>query len=118
MEACAEGLRCLRASQWKEAIQAFDRSLRLDPRLVDAWDLRARAWGMLGQYERALKDETEALRLDPRRADSHAQRAQLLFLLHRFPEALDGCERALALRPTMVSPQAVAGIRLRCHGRG
>jgi predicted Zn-dependent protease len=42
-------------SQWNEAIQALDRSTKLNPRVLEAWQLLGRAQLAAGQREAAEK---------------------------------------------------------------
>eukprot|EP00753_Platysulcus_tardus_P000680 PLAT10638.1.p1 GENE.PLAT10638.1~~PLAT10638.1.p1 ORF type:complete len:483 (-),score=281.15 PLAT10638.1:541-1989(-) len=52
-------------AQWYEALASSGRALKLAPELLDALELRGRAYYQLGEHEMALRHFREALRQDP-----------------------------------------------------
>jgi tetratricopeptide (TPR) repeat protein len=54
---------------WERVVRACSQELERNPDDADAYDVRARAYGQLGRYERAIDDHGQALRRDPRRPD-------------------------------------------------
>ena len=61
---CYQGLLLTLTERFPEAEAAFDRALRFDAHLADAWYNRAALRSRLGESEAALADLREALRLD------------------------------------------------------
>lgn len=53
------------SGDWDKAIQQFDRAIELDPKLLDAYLLRADARLRKRDYARALADASAATRMDP-----------------------------------------------------
>lgn len=71
------GLLRARLRRYDEALQDFDRTLKLTPGDAHAYGLRALVWARKGDRERALRDFDEAIRLAPQNAElyrSHRER--------------------------------------------
>lgn len=71
------GLLKARMRRYDEALQDFDRTLRLTPNDAHAHGLRALVWAKKGNRDRALADFDEAIRLAPQNAElyrSHRER--------------------------------------------
>ena len=71
------GLLRARLRRYDEALQDFDRTLKLAPGDAHAYGLRALVWARKGDRERALRDFDEAIRLAPQNAElyrSHRER--------------------------------------------
>src|SRR4051794_575763 len=49
----------------ERAIKDYDAAIGLDPKVVRAYNARARAYTMKGEFDRAITDLDEAIRLDP-----------------------------------------------------
>ena len=60
-DAYDEGARLLREGQHRDAIPAFDKALRLNPRYAEAYNARGVTYNEMAQYERAVKDYDAAL---------------------------------------------------------
>jgi tetratricopeptide (TPR) repeat protein len=82
-----------------EALESFDRAIRLDPRSAIAHSNRGGTLHRLDRLENALESHDRSLALNPDLGSALVNRAQTLVELGRYDEALDGYERALALDP-------------------
>jgi tetratricopeptide (TPR) repeat protein len=51
--------------EYDRAILDLDQAIRLDPRYVDAYNDRGRAYFAKHDYDRAIAEWTEAIRIDP-----------------------------------------------------
>lgn len=89
--------------RWDEALDNADRAIRLDPGLLNAFQVKAVVFFYTGRYRDLLEISKAGLGNAERAADVEAQ---CLFLgniglahynLSNFPEALDHCRRALAV---------------------
>ena len=65
-EALNEGLKLHDAGKPKEAIREYDRALKANPKLADAYFNRGNAYYDLGQNDQAIKDYSEVIRLNPK----------------------------------------------------
>ena len=63
--AYSSGLLCLRQGQPEQALEHFDRSLQLVPRVAKVLYQRAFAYNLLGDSEKAISDCNDAIAADP-----------------------------------------------------
>ena len=61
----SEGIGYYENEKYQQAVDAFTKIIRTDPRHVDAYLLQGAAHSMLGQYQGAIKDFDEAIQLKP-----------------------------------------------------
>src|SRR6266571_1602298 len=73
-EALNEGLKLHDAGKPKEAIREYDRALKANPKLADAYFNRGNAYASLGEQEKAIRDFGEAILQQPKNADAHYNR--------------------------------------------
>ena len=58
-------------SEWDAAIADFTEAIRLDPKLVWAYQGRGDAYRKKAEWNKAIADYTEVLRLDPKNAGAY-----------------------------------------------
>ena len=85
--------------RYRQAAEACDQAIALDPGYADAYYNRGLAYYNLSQFPRALEDFDQALRLVPDDADYHASRGMVLLMLERAGEATADYGEALRLEP-------------------
>src|SRR6185436_8541148 len=90
-----EGVKFQRAGKYKEAIAAYDRAIKADPKGAEAYVGRGSALAKTGQHERALKDYDEALRLNPNLADAYFLRGNAHNGLKQYQDAVRDYDEAL-----------------------
>lgn len=81
----------------KEAIDAFNQALELDPKNALAWNNKGVMLSKLGRHEEALVALDRVLALYPNYADAWSNRGRALTGLSRFEEALASYNRSLEL---------------------
>jgi tetratricopeptide (TPR) repeat protein len=91
------GMQLIEANHPREALEYFNRALKLDPRGADALVSRGYARAMLKDYKGALADQTEALRVDPRLAEAYANRGTSRYRLGDRKGARADWQKAVAL---------------------
>ena len=70
-EACQDrGVLAMERKDWDEAIEQFDKLVKLQPKNAEAYYFRAGAWHSKEQFDKAIADYDAALRLRPRYADA------------------------------------------------
>jgi tetratricopeptide (TPR) repeat protein len=94
-----EGIRLLGERRQKDAIVAFDKAIRLNPRSAEAYHGRGMAHNEIGQNERALKDYDAALALNPQYAEAYFNRANAYSDMGQYERALKDYGEALRLSP-------------------
>jgi len=95
-------LRCMDAlvkARPADAIKFCDLALELNPRNVNALDLRGNAYVMTGQSAKAIADFSRAIAVAPAEPNAYRFRGAVYTALHRDREALADFNRALALAP-------------------
>jgi Flp pilus assembly protein TadD len=62
----ATGLQALEARQFDDAIEFFSQMIRRNPQYPEAWNKRATAYYLRGNFKAAIEDIMETLALEPR----------------------------------------------------
>jgi tetratricopeptide (TPR) repeat protein len=92
----------------KNAAEAFDRALALDPRNPEIHYAYAGLHSFRGEYASAIEHHETALKLNPKwsddlKAEALSDLGELLRKEKRYPEAVDTHRRAVALRPQVTA---------------
>ena len=74
--------------EWKEAEQAFKRSIELNPNLAAAHTLYAEYLSQLGRFDEALREIKLAQELDPLRTGLVGNEGSIFYQARRFDEAI------------------------------
>src|SRR5215470_6207488 len=69
-DALNEGLKLHEAGNPKEAIQEYDRAIKANPKLAEAYFNRGNAYYDLGENQQAVRDYGVAIRLNPKDAEA------------------------------------------------
>jgi len=90
-----------KASRFEEALVAYDKVLKIDPRSVDGLNDKGLILNQLGKYEEAITWFDKALEIDPDFIDAMYNKADALGELGRYEEALVWTDKALSLKPAV-----------------
>jgi tetratricopeptide (TPR) repeat protein len=90
--------------QYKEAVDAADRAIQLNPNLALAHSNKAAALVNLQLNQEAVDAADRAIQLDPNLALGYNNKAAALVNLQQYKEAIDAANRAMQLDPSL--PQA------------
>jgi len=88
----------IRMSKYGQAIEQYDKAIRVDSRNSTAYNGRGAAYGRLGQFERAIQDFDESIRLAPASAEAYINRGGAYAGLGQFQKAIDDMNVALRLK--------------------
>nr|WP_319393552.1 tetratricopeptide repeat protein [uncultured Desulfobacter sp.] len=83
----------------KEAIQAFDRMLLLNPDFSEGYYNRGVAFSEAGQTQKAMQDYSRAVELNPNFYNAHLNLGLALEALGHYDQAIQSFDRAIALEP-------------------
>lgn len=86
-----------RAGRNEEALVAFRRILRENPRMTDVWDVTAKAYSRLGRVDDSIAAAKEGLKTNPQSATLAIEVAELSLAAGRFDEAEQHAELAVPL---------------------
>ena len=87
------------AGKYQEAMEAFTKSIELDPRISMAYSNRSLVYTNLGIYQQALEDANKAIELDPRNALAYVNRGLAYYKLGNHQQALADANKAIELDP-------------------
>ena len=93
------GMRAMQAADHTSAIAAFTRIIQLQPDFAEAWNKRATAYYLRGEYRASLTDIAETLRREPRHFGALGGQASILQQLGDYPHALQVLGRLAAICP-------------------
>lgn len=88
-----------RLQVFDDAVDHFDRALKLEPKDISALDGRARLWRDVGMLQWALLDITRAIYIAPDHPALHNTRGTILEALGQKREAAASYARAVSLDP-------------------
>jgi lipoprotein NlpI len=98
-EAYDKGIQFLSEGRQRDAITAFDKAIRLNPRSAEAYQGRGMAYNETGKNEQALKDYDAALALNPQYAEAYFNRGNVYSDLGQHERALKDYDEAVRLDP-------------------
>ena len=90
------------ASEKKEydaAIAAFEKAIRLDPKMAKAWHCRGASHVSKDECDKAVSDFTEAIRLDPKMALAWYDRGTAYLVKHEYDKAIADLSESIRLDP-------------------
>jgi Flp pilus assembly protein TadD len=99
VSAVAEGDRLFRTGKFKDALEQYERAIRIDSRPSAAWTSKGVALKRLERYGEALRAHNMALELDPKNEIALCNKGDLLFRVGKTDEAIECYEAALKIRP-------------------
>jgi tetratricopeptide (TPR) repeat protein len=93
------GLAMNSAGNFRDAAEAFSRSIAIDPENPLSWLNLGTAQALLGDFPTSISSLRKAVRLDPKLAMGFANLAEVYFRTERFQEALECYTTLLDLKP-------------------
>ena len=100
-----EGSRLVRNQKLSEAINIFTEVIDLDPKWAEAWNKRATALYLLGDYEASQKDIDKVLELENRHFGALAGQGLVNIKLENYEKAIESYQKAQEIYPSMKSPK-------------
>lgn len=85
--------------KYQKAIEAFSKTLELDPKNSGIYNNRGNAYSDLKQYEEALQDYDKAIELNPKDSKSFINRGKVYSKLKQFEKAFQDYDKAMELAP-------------------
>ncbi|MDZ8261840.1 tetratricopeptide repeat protein [Nostoc sp. ChiQUE01b] len=87
--------------RYQQAVEDFDRAIKLDPKYDWAIACRAQTYHQMKCYTEALQDFDRAIELNPKFDWAIASRGLTYRSMKRYPEALEDFDRAIELDPKL-----------------
>lgn len=90
------------------AVNHFTALIELSPAFAEAWNKRATAHYLAGNYQQSLEDTAKTLELEPRHFGALSGQGMVYIQLEDLPNALASFEAALSVHPNMIGASANA----------
>lgn len=101
----AEGSILVNNNKLKKSINVFTKAINLDPYWAEAWNKRATAYYMIGEYKKSQYDIDKVLELEERHFGALAGEGLVNIKLENYEKAIDSYKRAQEIYPAMQSPK-------------
>lgn len=111
------GLELMDSGRYYEAVNWFDRALRLQADNFTLWYNRGDALAHLTRYADALASFEQAIALNPASPAAWTYQGVMLIYLTRYAEALLCCDQAIALNPKDLEAWTFRGVALQRLGQ-
>jgi tetratricopeptide (TPR) repeat protein len=112
------GIGAMNAGQFRAAIQVFSETVKRFPDFAEAWNKRATAYFIIGEYASSIADCRRVLALEPRHFGALAGLGMIYRALDEPETALGWYKRALDVNPHLTDAQdAVRALEAEIKGR-
>ena len=101
----SEGINLMQGNTLSESIEIFSDLIELDPNWAEAWNKRATALYLIGDYEGSQKDIDKVLELEDRHFGALAGQGLVNIKLENYEKAIESYEKAQTIYPAMQSPK-------------
>ena len=95
----SEGVRKFEEGKYQEAISSFDKALKQDPKLTDAYHYRGQAYYKIDRFPDAIMDYNKVLQLNPENAEAFHHRGQAYSGSGNYDQAIVDYSKAIGLKP-------------------
>jgi tetratricopeptide (TPR) repeat protein len=112
------GLGYYEAKEYDKALEAFNKTLTLDPHYARGLDARGTVYNALGDPEKALADYNKAIETDPLYPPPYYNRGRLYSLQKKYDAAIADLQKSIELAPLFFGYRANGNIGLIYHQQG
>ena len=100
-----KGSNLMQGDTISESIKIFSKLIELDPNWAEAWNKRATALYLIGDYEGSQKDIDKVLELEDRHFGALACQGLVNIKLENYEKAIESYKRAQEIYPAMQQPK-------------
>ena len=101
----SKGTDLMQGSTLSQSIEIFSDLIELDPNWAEAWNKRATALYLIGDYEGSQKDIDRVLELEDRHFGALAGQGLVNIKLENYEKAIESYKKAQEIYPAMQSPK-------------
>lgn len=83
--------------KYSEAIQAFEKSIEINPQNADPWNGKGIALYNLDRYEEAIQASEKALEINPQYSDAWDTKGHSFYYLGRYEEAVQAYDKVIEI---------------------
>ena len=102
-----KGSNLMQGDTISESIKIFSKLIERDPNWAEAWNKRATALYLIGDYEGSQKDIDKVLELEERHFGALAGQGLVNIKLENYEKAIESYKRAQEIYPAMQSPKVM-----------
>lgn len=96
-----KGVELVVKGKYNDAIEAFNKAIRLDPADAVAYNNRGAAYGQMGNHKQQIEDCNKALQLNPNDAVAYNNRGVAYGELGNYEQEIEDCTKAIELNPKL-----------------
>ncbi|UCD92102.1 MAG: tetratricopeptide repeat protein [Methanobacteriota archaeon] len=97
--AMAQGDRLVKEGRYSDAIEYYNRAIRMGSKPSVAWSSKGVAFKRMKEYDEALRCEDIGIKIDPKNEFAWCNKGDIYFKKGEFPEAVACYDKALEIRP-------------------
>jgi tetratricopeptide (TPR) repeat protein len=97
----SQGVEAMNQGMLTTSVELFDEAIKRKPAFAEAWNKRATAYYMMGEYKKSLSDCDQVLKRNPNHFGALAGYGQIYLQLAQPRKAVMYFERALSINPNM-----------------
>lgn len=97
--AMAQGDRLVKEGRYSDAIEYYNRAIRMGSKASVAWSSKGVAFKRMKEYDEALRCEDVGIKLDPKNEFAWCNKGDVYFKKGEYPEAVACYDKALETRP-------------------
>ena len=101
----AKGSDLVNNKKFEDAIEIFSQVIKLDPSWAEAWNKRATALYLIGEFQKSQNDINKVLELEKRHFGALAGQGLVNIELKNYEKAILSYQKAKEIYPTMKSPE-------------
>jgi tetratricopeptide (TPR) repeat protein len=94
-----KGMILFNQGRYNEALQAFDQSIQMNPKIAESWSYKGVVLLVTHQYREAIKCFDVATALEPSFTVAWNNKAEALYAMGRYDEAIKACDKAIQVDP-------------------
>ncbi len=97
--AVAQGDRLVKEGRYSDAIEYYNRAIRMNAKASTAWSSKGVAFKRMKEYDEALRCEDIAIQLNSKNEFAWCNKGDVYFKLGNYKEAVNSYDKALEIRP-------------------
>jgi tetratricopeptide (TPR) repeat protein len=98
-EIILKGNEHLYKQEYNEAIEYYDKALKIEYNNFDLWFNKGYSLNRLGKHEEAIECYDKAIKINPNDADAWTNKSAALNSLGKYQEAIESCDKAIKINP-------------------
>lgn len=96
---CSVGSTLFNQGKYEESIQAYNKSIKLNPQYALAWFNKGTALGQLGKYDEEIQACDKAIQLDPQYAEAWYNKGTAQDKQGKYDAAIQAFDKAIEINP-------------------